>query len=263
MLSQTFVQVFPEGAALSQFAADWFAQTTREALTARGRCLVSLSGGGTPTDLYRLLAQVSLPWEQMLFFWGDERCVAPTDPESCYHQAHAAWLGQVPIPAENIFRVKGELGPEAAAADYARQLKSVSASVFSVSKSAAPSAPAWPRFDLALLGLGADGHTASLFPGSPETRGLATVAVTANYQDRPAQRVSLTPEVLNSARNVVFLVTGAEKAQALATTLTGARELVKFPAQRICPTDGIVWWLVDAAAASLLPEKIEGVTIQR
>lgn len=244
------LRIFPGSAELSLAAAGLFSSTVQIAVSARGRFLVALCGGGTPTALYRLLATASLPWDKMLFFWGDERCVLPEDAESCYYQARAAWLAHVPVPEKNIFRIKGELGPEAAAADYARQLKSVTESVT-------------PRFDLVLLGLGADGHTASLFPGSAETSGVATVAVTAHYQDRPANRVSLTPEVFNSARSVVFLATGAEKAQALAATLTGAREPVKFPAQRIHPTDGDVWWLVDEAAASQLPEGIEGVIISR
>jgi 6-phosphogluconolactonase len=245
---KTTVRIFSDSTVLSRFAADLFARTTCEAVSARGRFLATLSGGGTPMALYRLLVTYSLPWDKMLFFWGDERCVPPDDAESCYRQACAAWLVYVPVPDNNIFRIKGELGPEAAAADYARQPESASAT---------------PRFDLVLLGLGADGHTASLFPGSAETSGAATVAVTAHYQDRPANRVSLTPEVFNSARNVVFLATGAEKAPALAATLTGAREPVKFPVQRIQPTDGEVWWLVDEAAASLLPEGIEGVIIER
>jgi 6-phosphogluconolactonase len=252
MMTTTCVQIFPDSPALSHFAAELFTRTAREAVAARGRFLASLSGGGTPLALYRLLATASLPWDQLLFFWGDERCVPPDDPECCYQQARAVWLGQVPIPEKNLFRILGELGPEAAAADYARQMQAV----------AAPGLT-WPRFDLALLGLGADGHTASLFPGSAETHGPATVAVTAHYQDRPANRVSLTPEVFNSARNVVFLATGSEKAAALAATLTGARDPGRLPAQRIQPTDGTVWWLVDEAAASRLPEQIAGVTIQR
>lgn len=251
-MTPTTVRIFAESAALSQFAADLFARATHEAVVKRGRFLTSLSGGGTPTALYRLLATAALPWEKMFFFWGDERCVSPEDPESCYHQASLAWLGKVPIPEKNIYRIRGEFGPEPAAADYAQQLKTIANPGLN-----------WPRFDLALLGLGADGHTASLFPGSDETHSLATVAVTAHYQDRPANRVSLTPDVFNAARNVIFLATGTEKAQALATTLTGARESVKFPAQRIQPTNGKIWWLVDQAAAGLLPEKIEGVKIQR
>jgi 6-phosphogluconolactonase len=119
----------------------------------------------------------------------------------------------------------------------------------------------WPRFDFVLLGMGMDGHTASLFPGSEETVGKATVAVNAKYQDRPAKRVSLTPDVFNAARNVVFLATGTEKASALSSTLAGPRQPRQIPAQRIHPDNGNLWWLVDEAAASLLPEKIEGVTL--
>ena len=252
MTTTTRIQIFSDSAALSRFAADLFARTTRQAVAMRGRFVCALSGGGTPLVLYRLLATASLPWDKLFFFWGDERCVPPNDAESSYHQAHTAWLAYKPIPEKNIFRVKGELGPVAAAEEYAAQLKSIATGKFG-----------WPRFDLALLGLGADGHTASLFPGSAETSGVATVAVTAHYQDRPANRVSLTPNVFNAAHNVVFLATGQEKARALVNTLAGPREPVQFPAQRIQPVDGKTWWLVDEAAASLLPEKIEGVTILR
>ena len=207
--------------------------------------------------LYSSLAQFpyreSLPWEKMFFFWGDERCVPPDDPGSNYYQARQVWLGQVPVPEKNIFRAKGEFSPQIAAEDYAIQLKSC----------AEPGLD-WPRFDMVLLGLGADGHTASLFPGSAETHGIATLAVTANYQDRPANRVSLSPDVINSARNVVFLATGIEKAMALAATAKGgAWEPVRLPAQRIMPLDGRLWWLVDQAAASQLPDHIDGVGIQR
>ena len=205
--------------------------------------------------LYTLLAQSpyreTLPWEKMFFFWGDERCVPPDDPGSNYYQARQALLAQVPVPSQNIFRARGELSPQLAAQDYASQLSSC-----------ADPGSDWPRFDMVLLGLGADGHTASLFPGSPETHGLATLAVTANYQDRPANRVTFSPDVINAARNVVFLTTGVEKAAALAATVSGPREPVRLPAQRIMPLDGRLWWLVDQAAASQLPDQIAGVTVQ-
>jgi 6-phosphogluconolactonase len=250
------VQIFPDGPGLIQAAAYLFAGTVLESVATRGQCICALSGGSSPRALYARLPnspyRESLPWDKLFFFWGDERCVLPDDPESSYHLARTTWLAQVPVPEGNIFRVRGELGPQAAAEEYARQLKSM----------AFPGL-AWPRFDFVLLGLGADGHTASLFPGSTETSGAATVAVTAHYQDRPANRVSLTPSVFNSARNVVFLATGAEKAQALAATLTGARDPLQCPAQRIHPDDGKVYWLVDEAAASLLPGEIEGVVINR
>jgi 6-phosphogluconolactonase len=255
-MSSLNVKVFSDGASLSHFAAGIFADIVSQAVSSSGRFLVALSGGGTPMALYRLLAAApyreSLPWARMHFFWGDERCVSPDDEESSYHQALQGLLGQVPIPEKNIFRARGELGPQAGAADYARQLQSM-----------AQAGMDWPSFDLVLLGLGADGHTASLFPGSAETKGQATVAVTAHYQDRPANRISLTPDVFNFARNVIFLATGAEKSAALAATLAGARDPVKFPAQRIAPSDGSLLWLVDAAAASQLPDSIPGITIQR
>lgn len=250
-MTETTVKVFADGAALSRFAAQLVTQTAREAVAWRGKFLAALSGGGTPQALYRLMAKACLPWEKMHFFWGDERCVAPTEAESCYQQAYSTWLGQVPVPQVNLHRARGELSQALAAEDYTRQLKTM-----------AEPGLAWPRFDLALLGLGADGHTASLFPGSIETNGIPVLAVTAQYQDRPAQRVTMTPAVFNAARMVVFLATGAEKAGALAATLSGPREPVKFPAQRIHPRNGQLWWLVDQAAARLLPEQIDGVTIQ-
>jgi len=250
------VNSFLDSRKLSSFGADLLAQMTLAAVSERGRFSVALSGGGTPMTLYHLLAQTpyreSLPWERMLFFWGDERCVPPEDAESCYHQAYQAWLSQVPVPEKNIYRIKGELGALRAAEDYADQLKLL----------AEPGLD-WPRFDLVLLGLGADGHTASLFPGSVETQGAATVAAEAFYQDRPAERVSLTPEVINSARNIIFLAVGSEKAQAMADTLIGPREPARLPAQRILPVDGKLCWLVDEAAASLLPEPMHGITLQR
>lgn len=251
MTTITKLQIFADPAAMSQYAADLFARLTRTAIRERGLFQVSLSGGGTPMALYRILARESLPWDQMRFFWGDERCVPPTDAESCYHQAQSVWLAYKPVLSKHVFRIPGELGPDAAASAYAAQLAD-----------AAPGKQAWPNFDLALLGLGGDGHTASLFPGSPETQGIATVAVTAHYQDRPANRVSLTPDVFNSARNIAFLAVGKEKATALRDTLCGERTPALLPAQRIQPENGTIWWLVDEAAASLLPAEIENVSIR-
>jgi 6-phosphogluconolactonase len=255
-MTEITVRVFSDVRDLSQAAADLFDQITRQAVLARERFTSALSGGGTPSSLFHLLAESpyheSLSWEKMFFFWGDERCVPPDDAESNYYQAWQAWLGHVPVPEANILRARGELGPQPAAEDYARQLKSF-----------ADPGLEWPRFDLALMGLGADGHTASLFPGSAQTSGLATVAVSAQYQGRPANRVSLTPDVFNAARNVLFLAVGSEKSDAVSATLTGRREPDRLPAQRILPLDGKLWWFVDSAAASQLPERIKGVTIQR
>jgi len=182
-----------------------------------------------------------IEWEKTFVFWGDERCVPPDDPGSNYHQADEILLSQVPLPEKNILRVKGELDPSAAAADYARVLKEYAAAGLD-----------WPRFDLILLGMGADGHTASLFPGSEVKATSPTLAVTANYQDRPARRVSLTPPVINSARKILFLVSGADKAPAIERVLSNPAFPKQYPAQRIQPTDGELIWFLDEDAGSRL-----------
>jgi len=239
------LKVFPDLALVSEFAAGLFQDLAHESVAARGTFFTALSGGGTPLALYRKLALAplcdTLPWERTQVFWGDERCVPPNDDESNYHQAWDAWLSQVPIPAENIHRAKGELQPAFAAEDYAAQLRRSAASGLD-----------FPRFDLVLLGLGADGHTASLFPGSPESADPPVLVVTADYQGRPADRITLTPRVFNAARNVAFLAVGQEKARAVSATLEGPRDPIVHPAQRIQPSQGKVWWLLETAAASLL-----------
>src|SRR5262249_54433619 len=155
----------------------------------------------TPLKSYELLAQSpfheQVDWPNVHVFWGDERCVPVEDLENSYRQAHDVLLSQVPIPAENIHRVLSDLEPEAAALNYALVLKQFASTPHD-----------WPRFDLVLLGLGTDGHTASLFPGSAVNPARPTLAITARYENRPANRVTLTPAVFNSARRVVFLVSG-------------------------------------------------------
>jgi 6-phosphogluconolactonase len=164
----------------------------RQAVAARGAFFVALAGGSTPRPLYRRLVDLdALPWPETHVFWGDERTVPPDHPESNYHQARELLLDHVPVPAAQVYRIQGELDPVSAAEAYAQTLLA-----------AAAAGEAWPRFDLVLLGLGSDGHTASLFPGStyPVEEMQPTVAVSADYGNRPAGRVSLTPPVFNSAR---------------------------------------------------------------
>ena len=182
----------------------------------------------------------------MHFFWGDERLVPPDDAGSNYYHASQLLLDQVQVPADNIHRVHGELSAEAAVLDYTAQLQSF-----------ATGRRNWPRFDLVLLGLGSDGHTASLFPGSPlkDEPGMAVKTVTADYEDRPSQRLTLTPAVFNDARHVLFLVTGANKADAVTAVLDGPSDPEQWPAQRIQPSTGIVTWLIDQAAATKLRRK--------
>ena len=244
MISPT-VHIYPDPPALAQAAAELFARQAQEAVAQRGAFWVCLSGGSTPQALYRLLAQppylAGLPWGRMVFLWGDERLVPPGDPESNFGQARALLLDPAGVTAGQALRIKGELPAAEAVADFEGQLRAQ-----------ADPGEDWPVPDLVLLGLGADGHTASLFPGSDPAAGAGhpALAVTGSYQGRPAGRVTLTPEFINTARQVVFLVAGADKAAALAAALAPERDLLRRPAQRIAPPHGQVTWLVDAAAAA-------------
>lgn len=244
------IKTFSDKDNLSKAAADLFAACAEKAIVANGRFLITLSGGGTPQGLFNLLGQPplasSLPWAQTHVFWGDERLVPPDAAGSNYRQAWDAFLQHVPIPAANIHRAKGELPPDEAAADYARQLATV-----------AQNAHSYPTFDLCIMGMGGDGHTASLFPGAIPAAETAdpVMAVTAVYQDRPANRITLTPMVFNDAHHVVFLATGESKAEALTAVIQGPSAPEKWPAQRIRPRNGELTWLVDEKAASLLSEQ--------
>jgi len=235
------VRLFSDYSKLSRAAADIFVASARQAIAERGRFLVALSGGTTPIALYGLLVTAPVDWGSVHVFWGDERWVPPEDAESNYGQARRALLSHIPLPSKNIHRIKSELKLEAAARDYAAVLK----------RFAEPPLD-WPRFDLVLLGMGEDGHIASLFPGSAVDAGTAVVAVTADYQDRPTQRVTLTPLVFNAARHILFLVSGANKSQTLASVLKGDPRPDRYPAQRLQPSGGRITWLVDAQAGSLL-----------
>jgi len=231
------VRIFKDAVELSRAAADLFVTLAVQSIRERGRFLVALSGGSTPMALYRLLAREPIDWTRIHVFWGDERLVPPEDPENSYGQAWEALLKHIPIPTENIHRVASELDPVAAARDYASILREFAAPPLD-----------WPRFDLVLLGLGEDGHTASLFPGSPVDATEPVIAVTAQYQGRPARRVTLTPLVFNAARQVIFLVTGANKAVTLKGVFSDYNSSEQIPAKRIQPADGQVTWLVDKAA---------------
>jgi 6-phosphogluconolactonase len=239
------VRIFENLESFSEAAAVLFIESSARAITERERFLVALSGGNTPLRLYQLLAETpyheQVDWPHVHVFWGDERCVPAEDLENSYRQAHDVLLGHVPIPSENIHRVQSDLEPETAAINYALALKQFASPRLG-----------WPRFDLMLLGMGDDGHTASLFPDSEVNVSTPTLAVTAQYQSRPAYRVTLTPLVFNSARRIIFLISGESKSETLANVLYGDYHPDKLPAQRIHPNDGEVIWLVDQAAASKL-----------
>lgn len=230
---------------------EYFTEILGIIIAEKGVASFVLSGGGTPRDLYELLGHSAdifdVPWDKVHFFWGDERLVPPDDPGSNYGEAREILLRPLNIPEQNIHRIRGELLPGEAAADYVAQLRAWAAEHD-------PGAPnPWPRFDLVLLGLGEDGHTASLFPGSPVAVDAPVIAVTADYQGRPAGRVTLTPLVFNDARGVDFLVSGKNKADAVYHTFY-TDDPVRYPAQRIRPANGDVTWLLDRAAATRLPQ---------
>lgn len=247
MISDPRLTVFEDRDLLTRAAADLIVDVASAAVSERGRFTLALSGGGTPEPVYRMLAsepyRSKVDWSAGHFFWGDERCVPPTDPESNFGQAKRLLLDNLETPAAQIHRIKGELTADEAAADYRRLLADF-----------AGEGSAWPALDLALMGLGADGHTASLFPGPPaagEDR-LAAIATTADYEGRPAQRVSLTPPVFNSARHVLFLVAGAQKAEAAAALLDPDADPVRWPATRLKPVAGRLHYYLDEAAAGSL-----------
>lgn len=242
--------VLDSSAALFQAAASEFFLQAVAAVGANGRFAVALSGGSTPRALYELLAtepawRSQIPWDQVHFFWGDERHVPPDHADSNFRMANEVFLSRTPIPATNIHRIRGELPSAVDAADgYEDDLRAFFG----------PAGGDLPRFDLVLLGLGPEGHTASLFPG---TRALleSQRLVVANWVGKLyADRITLTSPVLNNAGCVLFLVTGEDKATALKAILDGPYEPSQLPAQLINPTHGRLVWLLDHAAAKDLDD---------
>ncbi len=233
---------------LSRVAAAELVRRAREAVQAKGTFTVALSGGSTPKSLYTLLAddavlRAVVPWDKVHFFWGDERHVPPDHPDSNYRMAHEAMLSKVPVPPTNVHRIKSE-HPEAsrAADEYDQMLHEF----FGLA------AEQFPQFDLVLLGMGPDGHTASLFPRTAALH-EQTRLVVANWVEKfDTYRITLTPPVLNSAAAIIFLVSGEEKAETLQAVLQGEKQPERFPAQLISPTYGTLLWLVDRPAARLL-----------
>ena len=244
----TKIRIFKDLVELSHNAANLFVEQAARAIGERNQFLTALNGGSTPARLFQLLAtdyRNRVNWEKVHIFWGDERCVPPDDPGSSYGQAQDAWLSHVPIPDSNIHRIKGELEPVKASRDYAATLSHFAFPPFD-----------FPRFDLVYLGMGEDGHTASLFPGSPVDVTEPTLPVTAHYQDRPANRVTLTQLVFNQAHMIVFMASGEKKAVTLAEVLSDRYNPDQYPAQRVEPKDGQLIWLVDEDAAGKLPKEL-------
>lgn len=228
------IVALPDPIALAREAADRFVALARSAIAAHGRFTVVLSGGSTPRLLYEQLVTQSIEWQSVHVFWGDERCVPPDHPDSNFGLAQRAWLSHIDIPAQNVHRLKGELDPAQAALQYEDELRAIFGAL--------------PRFDLILLGMGSDAHTASLFPHTPALDEQQRWVVAQYVEKLQADRLTLTPPVLNHAATVIFLITGSDKAAALQSVWHGPSDPRRFPAQIIMPTTGRVIWLVDQAA---------------
>ena len=245
MASTREIAIFPSSSNLFHAAADEFIKVARTAIGAQGRFCVALAGGSTPKGLYDLLATnySDFAWNRVFLFFGDERYVSPSSPESNFRMVNETLISKIKIPGENVFRVLTEdHDAPSAAADYDSRLQK-----FFDLKSGA-----FPRFDLILLGMGPDGHTASLFP---ESEGLKerNRLVIANWVEKfKANRITLTFPVLNRASEILFLVSGADKALVLAQVLQGKSD-AQFPAQGVHPSEGKVLWMLDEAAAAKLP----------
>jgi 6-phosphogluconolactonase len=238
------VEVATTAADLFHAAAEEFSRVGRQAIGAQGRFAVALSGGSTPKSLYSLLASsyADFPWARTYFFFGDERHVPPTDPESNYRMVNESLLSKVAIPAQNVFRVKAE-NPDAAAAaaDYEAQLRKF----FELKPSELP------RFDLIFLGLGPDGHTASLFPDSEGLKETTKLVIANRVEKFKTHRISFTFPVLNNAGEVIFLVSGSDKAEMVREVLEG-KPTPPLPAQQVQPTNGRLLWMLDESAAARL-----------
>ncbi len=241
MTSET--RVLPSKAEVAKAGADLFVSAAQEALAARGSFNVALAGGSTPLGMYQLLAQEpyrsQVDWSKVSFYWGDERCVPPDHSDSNYGAAAQAIIEPLGIPEKNVHRMRGEIDPERAAEEYSLEVQQ-----------AVPGQP--PRFDLILLGMGDDGHTASLFPGT-HALDVSDRIVTANYVPKlDSHRLTFTARLINAARLVVFLVTGEGKAEALQAVLEGERDPHTYPSQLVAPENGRLVWLMDEPAARLL-----------
>ena len=242
------VRILPDAKDIAQTAAAEFLQAAREGVQKKDSFRVALAGGSTPRALYELLAnnpllQAMVPWSKIQWFFGDERHVPPDDALSNFGMASEAMLYKAPVSAKQVHRIKGEMENAAQAAEEYEKELHVSFGL---------EAGQLPRFDLVLLGMGPEGHTASLFPGT-KALGEERRLVVSNWVGKLyTDRITLTPPVLNNAARIIFLVHGAEKAPALKAVLEGPCEPEQLPAQMIQPKKGRVLWLVDPTAACML-----------
>lgn len=238
------VLVFDTAEQLALSAAERFVESAYEFHGKLDRFSVALAGGNTPRRVYELLAterfRNRIEWPQVYIFFGDERCVPPDHPDSNYAMVYESLISKIPIPAKNIHRILGEGDARESALAYEDQLRTFFAGL------------SWPRFDLVLLGMGEDGHTASLFPDSDALHETSRWVISTRNEQAGLNRITLTVPVFDHAGRVMFLVTGKQKAQRLKEALRPQPESNRLPVQAITPIEGTLEWLVDLDAASLL-----------
>ncbi|MDE3201726.1 MAG: 6-phosphogluconolactonase [Acidobacteriota bacterium] len=242
-------KVVPDSVSLAAEAAERFTSAAEKAVATRGRARIAISGGSTPKAAFHLLADTAqpwrarMPWDKLDLYWVDERCVPPEDKDSNYRMTREALLDLVPLAPEHVHRMEGELNPEAAAARYESTLRNT----FRLEGAESP------RFDLLQLGMGPDGHTASLFPHTEAINEMGRL-VTANFVPKlDMWRITLTWPVINQSAEVFFLIGGADKAEVLKEVVLGPRDPERLPSQLIWPSSGILSLVLDKAAAAFLP----------
>ena len=250
--------VAPTPAAVAQAAAKMFTTSAVDAIAVRGRARIAISGGSTPKAMFALLADpvqpflAQVPWDALDLYWVDERCVPPDDAESNFKMTREAMLSKVPLAGDHVHRMEGELEPEVAASRY----ESVLRDTFKLEGAETPA------FDLILLGMGDDGHTASLFPHTAALNEMGRLVVANHVPQKDTWRITLTWPVINQGREVAFLIEGAAKTEVLYKVLQGPYEPETYPSQLIRPASGKLTLLLDTVAAAKLPEPVasaEGV----
>ncbi|HZU31613.1 MAG TPA: 6-phosphogluconolactonase [Candidatus Angelobacter sp.] len=237
------IKIVPDGKALNVFVAEEFKRCAESAISANGRFSVALSGGSTPRPIYELIAEQyqALPWNKIHIFFGDERHVPPDHPDSNFRMANQALLSKVDLPAGNIHRIRAELDADVAAQEYENELRDF----FHLTS------PEWPRFDLILLGLGDNGHTASLFPGTPALQEKSRLVIASWVEELKTFRITFTYPVINHGAEDLFMVSGQGKAKILKEVLQPSGT-ESYPAQGVQPENGRLLWVADQAAAQLL-----------
>lgn len=239
--NRVHVQVYQTQSDFEVHAAEEIARVLNAAIDKRGKCFVALSGGETPRQIYQHLGaeplQRRVNWNQVYLFFSDERCVPPTAPESNYGMVDASLISSIDIPRGNVHRMKGEIDPAIAAKEYEQEIRAVF--------SGQP-----VRFDLVLLGIGEDGHTASIFPGSPVIEEKHALVSSAPAPGQKVQRLTLTLHCINSAMDIIFLASGKKKSQIVQRVLGSAKPLEELPATLVQPVEGRISWVLDKDAAS-------------